>query len=322
MFVNADTSDGSVVTARTALRRVDVTGGDRIGYLEDVTSQHFADAEIGTLLGALVLDPHGVAQAMLDVVVLGDRLVLLVVDDDAAATVLDVLGGRTFLRDAVFTATDDVALRVIGPGATSMTAGIGLGHVEGRCRLVEDVLVVPRVDGLDIIGPGPTIDDIAIALTEQGAEEGGPEDVERARVRAGVPAWGREVRAPHLPEEAGVLPTHVHLGKGCYPGQEAVARMWMLGRPRRRLAHLRILAGAVEAGWHTGDGKQRLDVTSVEPQDGWALGYVPADTAPGDELGDGPVRLEVARIIGDDANPPGHDPAMRRRRDRAATPQR
>lgn len=310
--------DASVVIARTDGRRVDVTGDDRTSYLEDVTTQRFTDADVGTMRGALVLDPHGLAQAMFDVVVLGDRFVLLVPDDDAVATVLDVLGGRTFLRDAVFAATDDVTLRVIGRDASSMTAGVGLGHVEGRCRLVDDVLVVARADGVDIVGSAETVDDIAGALREQGATDGSIGDVDLARIRAGVPAWGSEVAAPHLPEEAGLLPTHVHLAKGCYPGQEAVARMWMLGRPRRRLAHVKVVAGHIAPGWQTGAGKQRIDITSVDPDGGWALAYVPAETTAGDELGDGAVRLEVSRIVGDDPNPPGHDPAMRRRRDKAA----
>jgi tRNA-modifying protein YgfZ len=67
-------------------------------------------------------------------------------------------------------------------------------------------------------------------LRDAGAVDADDAQARSWRVATGRPAWGSEVAPPHLPEELGLLPTHVHLAKGCYPGQEAVARMWMLGR--------------------------------------------------------------------------------------------
>ncbi len=201
--------------AVTERARIDVTGADRAAYLEDVTTQHYADAQIGDKLGALHLDPHGAPLAMFDVVVLGDRFVLVVPDTELADWVVTTLGGRTFLLDTQFVQVPAVVLAVRGDGAAEALASVGLGFVPGRSRLVDDTLIVPAESGADVIAPPSAADDIVGALNESGVDVGTTDDVERWRIRAGLPAWGSEVTAGNLPEEAGVLPTHVHLAIGC-----------------------------------------------------------------------------------------------------------
>jgi folate-binding protein YgfZ len=203
-----------------------------------------------------------------------------------------------------------------------------------------DVVIAADDAGvLTLAGTSAEVDRLVDRLVADGAVEVATGDaastLERWRIAVGRPAWGREVTAPHLPEELGLLPSHVHLAKGCYPGQEAVARMWMLGRPRRRLARVRITGPhAVDAtpGWTVGEGRDMVEVTSVSAAAGAAAGvatgaaagefsdalaFVPGSASPGDRLGDAAtVTVEVLELIGDDPQPPGHDPAMRRRRDR------
>jgi tRNA-modifying protein YgfZ len=312
----------NAVVVRTSARRVDVTGDDRVRYLEDVTSQHLVDVPVGHVRGTLYLDPHGAPLAMFDVAVLGDRLALLVPDDEVADTLVRVLGGRTFLLDASFEAVDAEVVAIRGEDAATVVSAAGLTAVQGRCRVAGDVLVVSRDQGgVDVAGPPDAIASVIAAALEAGAVEGDEDDLMRWRVAAGVPAWGSEVAPPHLPEELGLLPTHVHLAKGCYPGQEAVARMWMLGRPRRRLAVVTPSGAEVERGWETGSGRHKVTVTTVSPEGDRALAFVPGDAAPGDTFGgddeDGPGgRVEVLAIVGADTSPPGHDPAIVRRRDR------
>lgn len=319
------------VVARTASRRIDVTGDDRVRYLEDVTTQHLVDVPVTHVRGALVLDAHGAPTAMFDVVVLGDRLVLLVPAEDVAATVLDVLATRTFLLDVRFEANDHVVASVRGDDAAEVLSRAGLTVIEGRCRLAGDVLLVSQPGGADVVGAAGAVDDVVAGLVEAGAREGSVEDLDAWRIRAGVPAWGVEVAPPHLPEELGLLPTHVHLAKGCYPGQEAVARMWMLGRPRRRLAVVAPVGGGVAAGDELGAGRRSVTVTSVMPDGERALAFVPGDAEVGArypqdvdagaaaeaDAGDGRrPGIEVVALVGDDPTPPGHDPAVTRRRDR------
>lgn len=304
------------VVVPTARRRIDVTGDDRARYLEDVTTQHLLEVPVTHTRGALVLDPHGAPKAAFDVVVLGDRFVLIVPDDEVVAHVTDVLAMRTFLLDVRFTVTDDRVVAVRGEDAREVVAGAGLTVVEGRCRLAGEVLIVDRPDGVDLLGPEGPLAEAEEALLAAGARRGSAQDLEDARIRAGEPAWGRELAAPHLPEELGLLPTHVHLAKGCYPGQEAVARMWMLGRPRRQLA-LVAPDGPVTPGWTAGSGRDRVEVTSVTADGAAALAFVPTSAVPGDRLEDGAGgAVEVVRLVGVDRMPPGHDPSVARRRDR------
>lgn len=309
-------TSGPTFVAHTPQRRVDVTGADRLRYLEDVTSQRLTDASPGTVRGALYLDVHGAPLAMFDVAVLADRVALLTPDADLTDTVVEVLGGRTFLADATFARTDDRVLALRGADAAQIAAAAGIPvPPSGSVRPGGDVLIVGRDGGLDVVGAPARLDDIAQALQDAGAAFGDDADLEAWRIAAGVPAWGREVVAPHLPEEAGILPTHVHLAKGCYPGQEAVARMWMLGRPRRRLAVVAV-AGEVAAGWTAGEGRRRVEVTSVSPDGNLALAFVPADAEPGEGFAGEGAEVEVTRLVGAQDDPPGADPHVTRRRDR------
>jgi folate-binding protein YgfZ len=66
------------------------------------------------------------------------------------------------------------------------------------------------------------------------------DDLERRRIEAGVPRWGREIDDRILPAEAGLDATHVSFGKGCYPGQEPVARLHYRGHPNRTLRVLEL----------------------------------------------------------------------------------
>jgi len=107
------------------------------------------------------------------------------------------------------------------------------------------------------------------------------EEVERARIEAGVPAWGKELDDSILPAEAGLDETHVSFTKGCYPGQEPIARLRHRGHVNRRLRVLEVESAA------PGDEvrhDQRVvgRVTSAVP--GLALGYVRADVPDGAEL--------------------------------------
>ncbi len=315
------------VVIRTPTRRVDVTGADRLGYLEDVTSQTYQDASAGDVRGALYLDPHGAPLAMFDVAVLAERVALLVPDEDVATTLVEVLGGRTFLLDAAFELTDDQVLLLRaddGDSPEDVEVVARSANLVARPRTVRpagDGFVIGRDDGVDVVGPAPLLDELTAALVDAGAREGGPEDLEAWRVAAGVPAWGSEVAAPHLPEEVGLLPTHVHLGKGCYPGQEAVARMWMLGRPRRRLAQVVAKEGELAVGWQAGEGRKAVTVTSVDPAGGSrALAFVPGAAEPGESFTDDQgTTVEIVSLVGDDPNPPGHDPAVTQRRHKPRT---
>jgi tRNA-modifying protein YgfZ len=116
------------------------------------------------------------------------------------------------------------------------------------------------------------------------------DELERARIEAGVPAWGKELDDAILPAEAGLDETHISFTKGCYPGQEPIARLRHRGHVNRRLRVLEV--DSARAGDEVEfEGKSVGRITSAVP--GLALGYVRVEVPDGAELivGSKPARL-------------------------------
>jgi len=109
----------------------------------------------------------------------------------------------------------------------------------------------------------------------------GVEALERARIEAGVPAWGKELDESVLPAEAGLDETHISFTKGCYPGQEPIARLHYRGHANRRLRVLDV--ESAQPGDEIQLGEKVVGrVTSAAP--GVALGYVRTDVPDDAEL--------------------------------------
>jgi folate-binding protein YgfZ len=110
----------------------------------------------------------------------------------------------------------------------------------------------------------------------------GDEELERLRIGAGTPRWGREIDDRILPAEAGLTESHVSFTKGCYPGQEPIARLHYRGKANRGLRVLDV-EGAPEPGTEVRFRDKVVGrVTSSVP--GRALAYVRADVPEDAEL--------------------------------------
>jgi folate-binding protein YgfZ len=117
-----------------------------------------------------------------------------------------------------------------------------------------------------ILGGNEVVDD------RPPGDEVGEEEFERWRIEAGIPRWGREIDESILPAEAGLDETHISFTKGCYPGQEPIARQRYRGKVNRRLRVLET-EGDLEPGAELlYEGKKVGRVTSVAPS--IALGFV------------------------------------------------
>jgi folate-binding protein YgfZ len=104
----------------------------------------------------------------------------------------------------------------------------------------------------------------------------GTNELERARIEAGVPAWGSELDESILPAEAGLDDTHISFTKGCYPGQEPIARLRHRGHVNRRLRVLDV--EDAQPGDQIRLGEKAFGrITSAVP--GVALGYVRVEVA-------------------------------------------
>jgi folate-binding protein YgfZ len=123
-----------------------------------------------------------------------------------------------------------------------------------------------------ILGGGEVVDE------RPEGDEASAEEAERARIEAGDPRWGAELDETILPAEAGLDETHISFTKGCYPGQEPIARLHYRGHVNRRLRVLEVAdAKPGDAIEHEGEAVGRI--TSAAPE--LALGYVRA-TVPED----------------------------------------
>ena len=120
-------------------------------------------------------------------------------------------------------------------------------------------------------------------------EEADEEQLERWRIESGIPRWGRELDDRILPAEAGLDETHISFSKGCYPGQEPIARQRYRGKVNRKLRVLEIDGDAAPGDELLLEGKNVGRITSSVP--GVALGYVRVEVA--DD-----ARLELAAKVG------------------------
>jgi folate-binding protein YgfZ len=125
-------------------------------------------------------------------------------------------------------------------------------------------------------------------------DEVSEEEFERWRIEAGIPRWGRELNDRILPAEAGLTETHVSFTKGCYPGQEPIARQHYRGKLNRRLRVLELEGDASaepESDIVLGE-KVVGRITSAVP--GLALGYVRVEVPDDAELAIGGTKATLA----------------------------
>ena len=228
------------VVDRPDLASAALSGTDVLRYLHAVSSQHTLELAPGDATQALLLSPKGKIEFAFRLAVLDDGALLDTDTEAAAAPALaERLARFVFRYDVTVGQPVAGAASVLGPGAEAALAAAGLPVPgPGRAGVAAPDLVVHRTPvGLDLVGPGAAA--AASGLERAGVERAAAERWELARVAGGLPRAGQELTDDVLAEEAGLLGSHVHLDKGCYPGQETVARVHNLGQVQRRLAGLR-----------------------------------------------------------------------------------
>ena len=235
-----------MATARTLYRLdrgyVTVAGPEAADFLERMLSNEVVSLEPGEARPALLLTPKSRIVAPLRVLREGAEAFLLLTESSLAETV-----SSTLLR-ARFAAKCEIEVK----------------HYRGYLQLGA--------------GDGVPNGDYGVEAYESWSEDerdaADPAELEALRIEAGTPAWGKELDGTILPAEAGLDETHVSFTKGCYPGQEPIARLHFRGRANRRL-HVLEVAGAKPGDEIVHDGKVVGRVTSAAA--GRALGYVRRD---------------------------------------------
>jgi tRNA-modifying protein YgfZ len=208
---------GFAVVDRSDRGLLRITGPDRLSWLHSLTSQDLQNLAPGQTAEALILSPQGHVEHHLTVTDDGEQTWLHVEPgtSEELAKYLDSM--RFMLRVEVADLTGEYSLMsLVGPAAAEQESQGGL--VTWNPSFGVDILI-PRGGEF----PGPRAGMLAY---------------DAWRIEARVPRPGVDTDARTLPHEAGWIGTAVHLNKGCYRGQETVARVQNLGHPPRRLVFL------------------------------------------------------------------------------------
>ena len=193
---------------------VAVTGEDRLKWLHDLTTQFVSDLQLGVWMPSMILDAQGHVEFQFNLVDDGTTT-YLVLDPGYIEKLVEYLTKMKFMlrvdvRDA---SSEFVVLRA--PGVADEIGG--------------PFALVPRAEVEDM---KQTFGGVATQV--------GTWALDAERVAKGRPRIGFETDHKSIPNELGVLNTAVHMKKGCYRGQETVAKIFNLGNPPRRLVMLHL----------------------------------------------------------------------------------
>ena len=229
---------------------VRVSGSDAVSYLQGQCSQDIAGLGVGATADALLLSPQGKVDVFVRITRLGTDE--YVVDTDAGFGDKIVARLERFrLRvkvDIERVPWECVAVR--GPEADESLVNPGVG--EGGTPVLRLPVAWPGLSGFDLLGPPPERGAAVDAWVVASVVRCEDEEWEAVRIEAGIPCNGREVTDATIAAEVGLVDRSVSFTKGCFTGQELVARIDSRGsNVARRLAGL-VMGAIAEAG--TGDG--------------------------------------------------------------------
>jgi tRNA-modifying protein YgfZ len=195
--------------ARRPRAFVGVAGPDAEDYLQRMLSNDVAALEPGASCDALLLTPKGRVIAPLRVLRRAPEDFLLLTEPEVGEALRSELARMRFAAKVELDLEEHTSSIVFG------------GEAEG----------IPNADYGE-----PAVEVLDAALEPTLDED----ELERRRIEAGTPAWGKEIDDRVLPAEAGLVERAVSLTKGCYPGQEPIARLHYRGHANRGLRVLEI----------------------------------------------------------------------------------
>jgi tRNA-modifying protein YgfZ len=204
-----------------------VTGADRLSWLHSLTTQDLEHLAPGTAAEALVLSPQGHVEHQLTLTDDGTA-VWAHVEPGTATAAAEFLTSMKFMLavDVQDVSADYAVVKLLGPDIPA-----DLTPADARLDTgIGTDLIVPRAELADRVGD----------LRAAGAALAGTWALEALRIAAGRPRLGLDTDHRTIPHEVGWIETAVHLSKGCYRGQETVARVHNLGHPPRRLVLLHL----------------------------------------------------------------------------------
>jgi tRNA-modifying protein YgfZ len=274
---------------RSARGKLRVLGADAAEFLQGQLTNDVDALEAGGGCYAALLDRKGHMQSDMRVLRRGIGEFWIDTEPEALAVVARHLDTYRIGREVE---VDDVTaerslLSVIGPAAFELAGVPPLtrehDHLSVQRAGVEAVAVATDL-GLDLICPPQDEAALIESLRADGIPEAGMAAAEILRVEAGRPRFGYEMGRETIPEEAGINERAISFTKGCYIGQETVARLHYKGKPNRRLRGLRLDGPAEHGASVTFEGRDigRIGTAVLSPAEGpLALAILRREAEPG-----------------------------------------
>ncbi|MFD7444573.1 YgfZ/GcvT domain-containing protein [Streptomyces sp. NPDC059909] len=248
---------------------VTVSGPDRLSWLHLLLTQHVSDLPAGQATEALILSAHGHIEHALYLVDDGETVWAHVEPGTQEALIAYLESMKFFYRVEVADRTDEFAVVYLPAGSIA--------------EVPDGVVVRETPQGRDLFLPRRDLESYAAA----NGPAIGVLAHEALRVEAHRPRLGFETDHRTIPHEIGLIGTAVHLQKGCYRGQETVARVHNLGKPPRRLVFLHLDGSEVLLPGH--GTPVRL---AADGEEGRQLGFI-TTSARHHELG--PIALALVK---------------------------
>ena len=241
--------DAAVVVDRSHRPVITITGPDRLRWLHAICTQHVADLADGACTENLSLDGQGRVEDHWQQTELNGTS-YLDTESSRGTELLAYLTKMVFWSDVQIASADLAVLSLIGPKLTDadVLSALGLDALPAESTAVAlpgggFVRRMPSTEGqteVDLVVPRDQKDQWLQRLTDAGVHRAGVWTYEAHRVAAQRPRLGVDTDERTIPHEVGWIGRAVHLDKGCYRGQETVARVHNLGKPPRMLVLLHL----------------------------------------------------------------------------------
>lgn len=297
---------GAGLVDRSARGKLALTGGEAKRFLQGQVTQDVVALKPGEGAYAAFLTNKGKMLGDLRVLDTGDELLL-----DTERVALQALFNmirryslgfdaelhRRTLERGLLSLAGPQARALLGDAAAGLPAGEH-AHVAAEVDGIAARLIATW-EGVDLLVDSARTAELAAALEARGATPVAEEVAEALRVEAGRPRYGLDLDEGTIPQEAGLNERAVSFTKGCYVGQETVARLFYKGKPNRHLRGLR-LSEPVAHGTELTLGERVVGTVgsvAASPDHGQiALALVRREAEPGATLAAGTATAEVVEL--------------------------
>lgn len=278
---------------RSSRVRLEISGPDRAKFLHNLTTNDVKRLADGSGQESFVTSPQGKTLAYVTLLAADCSKILLRTEPESLESILPHLNKYGVFEDVEIedVSSKSFEFHIAGPNGDSILEGLGLqlpeqGDLRHRAVTLDksEIRVIREPltgrPGLTLVGPYEVGLRLKALFSEHGVTELDEATFESLRIEAGIPLSGRDVLLNNLPQEVGRDSRTINFVKGCYLGQETVARLDALGHVNRILRGIRLEGKTIPpvGSSLTFEGKPVGSITTGSYSLGWdapiALAYI------------------------------------------------